>query len=87
MGGVRFQVMLEACKLELFDELDKAPQTTAGLAKVKGWQLDPLRRLMDSAVSLKLLNRSTDRCGQGIVTDIGPTYICRLYWMFMAYSL
>jgi acetylserotonin N-methyltransferase len=54
------QVMFAAVSLGVFDRLEKGPATLSALAKELKAQVDPLGRLLDTAIGLGLLIRQND---------------------------
>ena len=65
-GFVYSQVLLACVQLRLFETLAEGPQTLTRLAGRLAMPLDPMRRLLDAAVSLRLVeHRSEGRYGLG----------------------
>src|SRR5215470_12903195 len=70
----RSKVMFAAVSLGIFDFLEKIPSDHAGLAAALGLQAEPLERLLDTCVNLKLLRRNQQRYENELVAS---TYLCR----------
>jgi demethylspheroidene O-methyltransferase len=67
-GFVYSQVLLACVRLKVFDHLRQAPLDTAGLASKIGLSLEATQRLIDAAVSLRLLDlRRGGKYGLGVL--------------------
>lgn len=70
----RSKTMFAAVSLGIFDFLDKIPSDHSSLAAALGLQAEPLQRLLDTCVSLKLLRRDHTLYHNELVAS---TYLCR----------
>jgi acetylserotonin O-methyltransferase len=70
----RSKVMFAAVSLGVFDTLESVPATAYDLAEGLGVQAEPLERLLDSCVGLKLLRRSNAVYEN---EPVASTYLCR----------
>jgi acetylserotonin N-methyltransferase len=70
----RSKAMFAAVSLSIFDILESAPSTASGLAQQLGLRAEPLERLLDTCVGLKLLRRNDARYEN---EPIASTYLCR----------
>ena len=70
----RSKAMFAAVSLGIFDHLEQAPSGADTLSAALGLQSEPLERLLDTCVALKLLRRN-----QNIYANepIASTYLCR----------
>jgi demethylspheroidene O-methyltransferase len=65
-GFVYSQILFACVRLKLFDLLAEGPRSAAGIASSLGLPLDSTQRLLDAAVSLRLVERrSEERYGLG----------------------
>ena len=65
-GFVYSQILFACVRLKLFELLAEAPRSAAGVASSLGLPLDSTQRLLDAAVSLRLVERrSEERYGLG----------------------
>jgi demethylspheroidene O-methyltransferase len=65
-GFVYSQVLLACVRVDLFEQLADGPQDLAALARQCGLEQDGMRRLLDAAVALRLLERrAAGRYGLG----------------------
>jgi demethylspheroidene O-methyltransferase len=65
-GFVYSQILFACVRLKLFDVLAEAPLSAAGIAQRLGLPLDSTERLLDAAVSLRLVEkRAEERFGLG----------------------
>jgi len=72
-GFVYSQVLLACVRLRLFDILAEGPQSPEGLSARLGLPMDAARRLLDAAVSLRLVERRSEgRYGLG---ELGATMV------------
>lgn len=70
----RSKVMFAAVSLGIFDLLERAPGKVSTVATELGVEPDPLERLLDACVGLKLLRRNGDSYDNEPVASI---YLCR----------
>jgi len=70
----RSKAMFTAVSLGIFDALEPTPRSVQALAEELGVKADPLERLLDACVGLKLLRRH----GADYENDpVATTYLCR----------
>ncbi|MBV9623138.1 MAG: homocysteine methyltransferase [Acidobacteria bacterium] len=70
----RSKVLFAAVTLGLFDALQPCPQDAASLAAALKLQPDPLERLLDACVALKLLNKTGSKYSND---PVATAYLCR----------
>ena len=71
----RSKAMFAAVSLGIFDTLERAPATASDLASQLGVQPEPLERLLDTCVGLKLLRRTKAAYEN---EPVASTYLCRI---------
>ena len=70
----RSKVMFAAVSLGIFDILEKIPSDHMGLAAALGLQPEPLERLLDTCVNLRLLRRNQNLYEN---EPVASAYLCR----------
>src|SRR5690242_13883564 len=70
----RSKVMFAAVSLGIFDFLEKIPSDHMGLAAALGLQPEPLERLLDTCVNLRLLRRNQNLYEN---EPVASAYLCR----------